>query len=241
MITAQSAGTFYVDNVRWSQTGDPNVIFTRTIKNRSNNAPVGAFNFNVPSLPTKWVASDQYIQVDFDPGSIPDLTSGNFVPWGLQIYTNNTAAAANPRYTGAGATNPAGLVDSTNTTKRLPMCWRVVDKTTDTLNIIQGSDNKLYSGQLGGQASQFPCFQWLKDSSTPNIPAENTLAYLDGEDAVTFWDHDGIHFSDGPKNWGVNWGATKSPLYIYLGADFSSAVTPRTYRTSMLTLEFFTL
>lgn len=243
MITAVGApgGVFYVDQVRWSQSGDPNVIFSRSIKNRSGNTPASSFTFTVPSLPAKWVTANQYIQVDFDPGSVPDLTSGQFVPWGLQIYTNNTAVTANPRYTGTAATNPTGLVDSSSTIKRLPMCWRVVDALTSNTTIVQGSDNKLYSQELGGQASQFPCFQWMKDSATPNIVTEGTTIFSPGESAITFWDNEGLHFSDGPKNWGVNWGATKSPLYIYLGADFSTAVTPRSYGTSMLTLEFFTL
>jgi hypothetical protein len=236
-ITMTTGGVFYVDNVRWTKPGASNVIFNYAIKRRSDNVEVSSITWNSVTLPADWVAADQYLEVEIDPG--------NLRGWGMQIYTQNKHAEANPLYTGVVGTNPGGLIDTSSTSKRLPLCWRIVDKTTTSLTIVQGTDTKLYSQELGGQTSQFTCFQWMKDRNTPSIPAENTTFFVNGEDPITVWDYEGMHYAEGvrasdPLYWGKFWGAVKSPVIIYLGAKFSTAVTPRTYKTNTLRLEFFT-
>ena len=143
---------------------------------------------------------------------------------GIQIYTDNKGTGANPAYTGIG--NPVGLISMSTTTKALPMCWRIVAVSTTSLTIVQGSDNKLYSSEEGGQAGSFPCFLWMIDKSSG--------AFANSEDYVTIKDAvRGIQFAE------ATWGAAGSPNYIYFGANFQYASIPDTYRTTTLRIEAF--
>ncbi len=188
---------------------------------------------NIVPGTTGWKAALQYIVLR----STMTNASG-----GIQIYTDNKGAGADPVYTGIG--NPAGLVgysatDATLSSTTIPMCWRVVDTSTNTLTIVQGSDNKLYSAELGGQAGTFPCFAWMKDKNTPTIASADTTAFSDGEDYITVKEaRRGIHYAEGP-NIGQSWGSSASPDYIYFGANFSTAFNA-TYRTKTLRIESFT-
>jgi hypothetical protein len=75
----------------------------------------------------------------------------------------------------------------------------------------------------------------MKDAATPTITAENTTAFQSGEIAVTAKSNLGIHF--GQKDTDI--GPEFPPNYIFLEANFSAAVTPRTYKTSALRVEYF--
>jgi hypothetical protein len=177
---------------------------------------------------TGWKAADTYIIMD---STITDATGG------IQIYTDNKAGDVAHPYTGTA--NPAGLVGyqagvPTASSTTLTMCWRLTDNTTNTLTIVQGGDNKLYSNEIGGQAGQYPCFVWIKDFHTPAIPSTNTTAFANGEDYVTVKDalRGGQH-AEG------TWNSMPSPDYIYFGAYFKNAVTPRTYNATLRVEAFF--
>lgn len=238
MVTARNGATFEVDQVRWVRPGATLPLFRATLRNVSDNSVATDLTWGGATPPPGWRAANQYIELELDPGDLQN--------WGVQIYTDNRFPYQDDRskYKGPESTDPSGLIDMTDQTKRLPMCWRVVDKTTNTLNIVQGTDNRLYSQQLGGQASGFPCFHWLKDVSTPDIPATNTKKFVYGEDAAIVWDHQGMHYAEGlratdPAYFGKFWGAVASPVRIYLGANFANAVTPRGYKTETLRLDLF--
>lgn len=200
--------------------------FQATIHNVLDNSATDYISWSPPALPCDWKTAGQYIKIEVEP---------NLSQWGIQIYTDNAASDANPKYTGSTITaNCAGLIDTVLTSKRIPLCWRLTDNTTNSITIVQGSDNKLYSTELGGQSSNFPCFLWMKDIKTPDIPGENTTRFIDSEDYVTVKEGmRGAHYSEG------EWAALQSPDYIYIGAKFASALTPREYKTNKLTLEFF--
>lgn len=168
---------------------------------------------------TDWKAAYNYLIME---STITDATGG------VQIYTNNKATDANPKYNGTG--DPAGLVGydtglSTGSAA-LSMCWRIVDYTTTTV-IMQGAPiypDRLWEQQLG---DSFPCYLWMKDKAT--------ASFIDGEDYVTMKESvRGAHFSEG------EWGTMQSPDYIYLGAKFKNAVTPKNYKTNTLRIETFT-
>ncbi len=75
----------------------------------------------------------------------------------------------------------------------------------------------------------------MKDAKTPAIPELYTAAFVNGEDYVTIWNENGVHHAEGP----LDYYASPSPNYVYIGARFTTATTPRTYRTSKLTVELF--
>jgi len=212
-----ASAQFFIDNLVWKKpgTGSMNVsLINRTTGAAASNLTWSGVNLGA----TRWQPADQCIQVQTD-----YFDSPTGLTWGIQIFTNNNSTAANPRYTGTG--NPVGLVNQSTTTQVLPVCWRIVDTSTNTLTAVTGSDNKIYSNELGGQASNFPCFLWMEDRSTSG--------FSDGADYVTVWDARGIHYSE------ASWGGAVAPNYIYIEADFTNGKTPCVYNTSTLSLELF--
>lgn len=164
---------------------------------------------------TAWKAASNYIVMH---STITSATGG------IQIYTDNKATASGfEPYN--GDRNPAGLVDQNAPgTDPLPMCWRIVDTSTNTLTIVQdATTNLLYSAELG---QEFPCFMWFKDLNTPDLPETNTEAFEAGEPYVTVKDRSGIHYAGGDDEFGVS----SSPDYIYVGANFLGSATPGNYK-----------
>ena len=225
--------SFWVDNVLWvsSQTGTLNVTLKNIVDNSTSTS--GQFSWSdldpVFNSENPWKRADQYIVLDLD---------YYHTNWGIEIYTDNKGLGADPPYTGANGTDPAGLIDTSNTSIALPMCWGIVNSTftgSSLLQIRQLSDNKLYS-------SGYPAYLWMKDRHTPTIPYTGTRQFVDGEDYVTVWDNRGIQWQEGfysAPNDPHNLFRTPSPNFIYIGAKFSNAYTQRTYKTSTLTIELF--
>ncbi len=196
------------------------------LKNNSDGSPADSITWeDVNPGITHWKAAEQHLEV-----SVDYAQEG----WGILVYTDNTASNASPRYSGIG--NPAGLVgyddeDASASSTTLSMCWRVVDVSTDTLTINRGATvmelgdpvdypDRLWSGEL---TKEYPCFFWMQDVQSGNFDREYATA----------WNIDGIQHAES------TWGGAKSPNYVYFGADFSGALTPRTYRTNKLTIEIF--
>lgn len=205
---------FWLDNIVWKRSSSGTL--SAVLKNTLDNATTTQITWsNVALGTTKWKAANQYIELKMN---------YYHAGWGIQIYTDNKPTTANPRFTGSG--NPAGLVASYDTTTALPMCWRIVDASTTTYTIKQGTDgypDRLWSAELG---SKYPCFFWMMD--------RGTTGFADSDEYVTVWDNRGIHHAEGPT-----WGGATSPNYIYLGADFTGGVAPSTYQTSRLMVELF--
>jgi hypothetical protein len=161
----------------------------------------------------------------------------------VQIYTDNMGKAVSnpiPKYTGpvSSTQSPAGLVDVSTPTLVLPLAWLASQTLTNDLAITQVmvSTNATLPTSGGHQ------FQWMKDASDPT--------FINGDDSTTVWNQEGIHFSPGPRldipatnyyYWRDAWGAARSPIYIYLAGGFSSAVTPHTYQTSTLIVEYYSM
>jgi hypothetical protein len=215
----------WIDNLIWRKP-DQSCSFDVKLKDRDTHSEVSSRQITwnkvqiKPGL-TKWKAADQYIELNMNcyyPG------------WVVRIYTEN-----NPNFTGdISSAVPAGLVGTANGKNRiLPMCWRLVDATTTTVTIVQhaypnqtktGLDypDRLWSYELG---PDFPCFVWMQDKVQ--------LTTITNQDYATVWnDLQGIQYAE------ANWGAASTPNYIYLGADFSKAFVPMTFKTS-LTVELF--
>jgi hypothetical protein len=189
-----------------------------------------------------WKVADQYLQLDADT---------SFPEWGIQIYTDNCAADANPQFyiVNPSSVNPAGLVATDNRKSTLPLCWKITDEvwTASSPPPEQGGpgpgpqDPVEVPDPLIPNAYYFSNnYLWVKDRKTPDDPMtpKNLLdeTFVDGEYYVTVWDQNGIQWGGDPSEHG---GGLSSPNYIYFGGKFINATTPRTYRTDKITLEMY--
>ncbi len=164
---------------------------------------------------TNWRVAEEYIQLD------SDFTGTG---WGIQIYTDNTAVDADPQWTGTGDSK-CGLLATDDASRRLELSWIISD---DLVTDLDGSDAGMPESEVSGIGS----WKWMKDSADTGA-----YAFSPGEYFVTAWNENGIL-------WGQD-AAERSPAvdtttYIYIGANFTTATTPRTYQTSKLTLELYT-
>jgi hypothetical protein len=217
LFTANTQGTFfYIDNVHYvNSTASP--IFNVSVLNNNTNLS-DTFSWN-PTSASGWVVANQHIQLEMDP---------NVVSWGVQIYTDNTASDANPKWAGPASTNPAGLVDTTTRTHIIPLAWSIKDSSITAPSMADPNNT-----------SDPNSFQWLfmQDENTPNIPATNTLQFMPGEAYATVKSNVGIHFGGNP----MEFGADNPPNNIFLEANLTNALAPLTYTTNKLTVEYFTL
>ena len=235
-ITANSAGTFYVDDVRLvDQTGTD---FKVSVNNISNGTSASNITWNT-ALPANWTRADQYINLEIDPD--------NQQTWGLQIYTNNTSPGANPTFTttvsrGQPGSDPAGLISFSNPNQAIPMAWSVKAGTLTAVAVAPPMAEPNNNG-LNGHPSDPNAFQWLymKDAQTPTISALGTTAFTNADPFVTVKNDYGIHYVQGPEvnNIPSEFGASDPPNYIFLEANFGNAVSGN-YQTNTLTVEFFT-
>ncbi|MHB9154843.1 MAG: hypothetical protein ACYC5N_04010 [Endomicrobiales bacterium] len=151
----------------------------------------------------------------------------------MQIYTDNKAATATPKYTGTGVA--AGLVDGVDTTRALPMCWRVADaKLTVTQNPKQGTTvgstsypDRIWDDQ-GGTSNEYPCYLWMEDKANADFANADPTSYRQVKDER------GIQHAEATFAPGV-----ASPDIIYVGAKFTDAMGSRTYSTNQLIVEVY--
>jgi len=204
-------------------TGAGTISATVVVKNRSNNAAATSIVWTGATAGGGWLLADQYIQLN------TNITAGSGA--GVQIYTDNMAVAASPKFTGnPSVATPAGLIGSADTTQKLPTAWRAAT-TTGTVTTA-----------LNPNANAGESYAWLfhKDKSQVAIPTSNATAWQNGEDFVTVYKAGaGVHFGQAPTEFGgfkVN-----DVTYIYTSADFLTATTPNTYSTNQLIVEAYTL
>lgn len=171
---------------------------------------------------TKWKAADNWLVVS---STMTDATGG------IQITTNNRITSAVPRFTGATSANAAGLVNASNTTQALPMCWRVLSATgtVPTPSIVQGTDNSLYDTLYGGMAGSYPCYLWMMDKSSTGFT--DGMAYAQVRSAIN-----GIQQAED------TWLMVGPTVRVYLGADFTNAMMSpggTQYATNTLTINAY--
>jgi len=208
-------------------TGAGTFNVTTSIKNRTTNAAATNLSWTGVTAGSGWTLANEYIQLD--------TTITSSLPSGIQIYTDNTAAAANPKYTGVISANtptPAGLVASANTTQKLPTAWRAIKE----LGVVTAAADP--------SAGAGDSFAWLfhKDKAQVAVPSLNATAFVNGEDFITVYKNGangGVHFAQGPTEFGGF--QANDRVFIYTGADFTSASTPNTYSTNQLIVESYTL
>lgn len=218
--TAQNNNTVFIDNIYWKK--NTAGTFDVTVKNVSDNLVASTITWTNSGTDNvfgkDWEVAKQYIELDLDLAS---------PTWSVKIYT-----------VGGSSVTTNGLFATTDSSKVLPMCWRVNDlllpvatpnvkTSTITESSYKGEDGKkcyLYDG--GAVASDpgnegFWCWFHLTD----------VLDTKSG-DYVVVWDTRGFH---GAENEGSFYGiaAEKKPK-IYLGANFTSALYGLTYRANIV-------
>ncbi len=179
-----------------------------TIKNISDNNSYSQLEWSGVSLPVTWKVANQYIEISVKPKQ---------PSWGIQIYTDNKSTDANPKYTGSG--NPCGLVAQDNTTKVLPLCWRIEDAISTPAEPIERQDSSGFTDYS---------WKWMKD--------RDTAGFEDGHYYQTVWDENGILWGEADTQRSPD---ALSPNFIYVAAKFKDALTPRTYKTNKLILELY--
>jgi hypothetical protein len=221
LFTANSGpATFYIDNVHFiTSTTAPN--FTVSILNRSNNAAATQVDWTNPLA--AWALADQYLSVE---------TDSTIISWGVQLYTNNTASNANPRYTGLVSSftqTPAGLVNIVDTKSLVPLAW-ATRSNVSTITVVAADPNN---------SSDPNSFQWLiaEDQAQIAVPSLNATAFANADPFITTRNNVGVHFSQ--KS--TDFGPADPPYRIYLEAGLGVSLAQQTYQTSMLTLELFYL
>jgi len=200
--------------------------FDLIFRNLSDNSTTTQVYWSGVTLPSSYVAASAYVQLN------STLTASGA---GIQIYTDNEASDANPKFTlpggvtvGQAGSNPAGLVDTTTTTAVLTMAWSIKDTTTTAPTAADPTST------TDANASQWLFFE---DRNTPTIASQNTTAFADGATFIAVkLAGSGIHF--GQSN--TAFGAAPSPDDVYFEANFGGAVTPRAYKTSTLRFEAYT-
>jgi hypothetical protein len=210
-------------------------ITSALIKNISNNATVGAIGWS--NTAAGFQVADQYVELK---------TNINTTSGGVQYYTDNTNATGVSKFTGSVSSftaTPAGLVDNTDETQKLPTAWRA---SSFTITGITASDPN--------NASDPNSFLWLfhEDKAQVANPSINAAKFNDGDAFVTVYaapgtvlggqsvpSSGGIHFAQGPTQFGGF--HTTDTTDIYTEADFSTALALTTYSTTKLILEAFSL
>jgi hypothetical protein len=192
------------------------------IKKVADNSTDTAVNWSAVTLPGNWKVADDYIQLT------ANITQAG---GGIQTYTDNTAADATPKFTGdKSVLTPAGLINTSDTTKKLPTAW-TIRHATGTIDAIEPND-----------AAGFAWFYHL-DKAQVAIPSAKATAWVDGFPFATVQNTAGIHFAQDPTSFGpppTNPVLADNQNNIYLEASFAGALGSTTYQTTTVRLEAFT-
>ncbi len=279
-------GTFWIDNVVWKKknlacTGG---TFSATVKKISNDAEVTSKVLSWSSSNSDlaaarephsgWRLANEYIQLDVsyynacDPDYDPNSGVTSYNPWWqMQIYTDNMASGASPKYTGipfvgtSSTNNPAGLVaKELPESQPVPLAWRIQwEKSPSNLTVKQGVDasstcasgttnsvatlkDRLWATYFEG--SCYAAFSWMldlntKDNTTTTSTNEALVSNGSYNDYAAIWQYfRGIHHAEG-NGTSTSWLGGISPNYLYIAADFSKALAGRTYKSNQIIIEIF--
>lgn len=223
-----------------------------TLKNVGTNATAGdqtkvTWTVDTGAGAPDWQCANQYLEV------------GGFATyqrWGIQIFTDNKNASANPQYTGTG--NPAGLVNVSTGKSTIPMCYRIgVYSTIQDGRFLTGSnDLKMeekyiatgvaagdtvilrVTGDYINDADFFAPWYWMLDKEDLD-PKTAGLQQQYG-DYPTFVDTNSFKIT---PYFGDSFSIPKrdAKYCVYLGGKFTIASVGTTYKTSMLTVQMYRL
>jgi hypothetical protein len=182
-----------------------------------------------------------WVDADITPGSTKWLCANEILyasctytgAGGIQIYTDNTAGDAIPKWDGIG--DPKNLLKydapTSTSTAGLPMCWRV------PFALLADGERDIYEKEdplppnewhlTSDLASTYWCWMRMTDRGVGGFEEASTLQNV---------------WVQGSGRQEAEY--TFSPFcsdYIYIGANFSDAAAASTYRTTTLRLELYSL
>jgi len=191
-------------------------ILSSPIRNIADNKSASAITWTGAVAGASWVRADQYLELDLNAGQNA---------WGIQIYTDNTAADANPKFastipSGQPGSNPAGMIGQCNPSFVLPLAWSIQPDTTTPPAAGDPQTNTVWFS--------------IEDKLTPDISVQKTTHFTNGAPYVLVKNNQGIQISQGSFVSVLN---TTNPLY--LEANFNAALGGCSYQTTTLRLEYF--
>ena len=228
--------------------------FTLSIRDTSN--PFGTSRSSitwsgVDPLSTGWKIADQLVVMN---STVTDVGGG------IQIYTDNTAADATPKFvdpTPAISSNTdsaaAGLLEglSGTTSKVLPMAWSIKGST----KVVEGGTSATGIGatdpNTGATTGSNNKYQWLFVTDKYNtlgidfdgngVIDPNTgdaAPFVNGAPFIVMRNSVGVHNTQDPNDFGGGVGQGKD-AYVYFQANFATAAAQQNYQTTTLRFEAF--
>ncbi len=210
---------------RVNVTGFTNTALNASIFTRIGDVPDSMVTWTNCSLPitglTKWKVGNHYVKVTYT----------NYVaPWGLAFYTANTnTTIAKPRFT--GSPDVAGVLVSSNTPNMgLSLAWQIQQTITEP---------SVISDPVAGAFTNTGwSWKYMSDKASSAFTNRSANAGTVGTSSANYYS---IPLYNGQRLWGsaaAERGATSSPVFIYLAADFTTAMRS-VYKTTALTVEMF--
>jgi len=243
--------------------GTPTVAINAvTIKNIVGGATVGSLSWTGAAPGAGFQVANQYIQLD---------TTINTLDGGVQIYTDNTNASANPRYSvtpSSTTPTPAGLIMVGDTTQKLPTAWRASTYTLTSVNPIDPNAKSGESYLWFFHEDKAQVAVWSSSSTSFGLTTLGAGSAGGGDPYVTVYvapgtpllahqfdnsgnesvvtvntnsSNSGVHFAQSPTSFGGYKSSNNVLTYIYTEADFTGALASQTYSTNRLILEAYSL
>jgi len=154
---------------------------------------------------------------------------------GIQTYTDNTNATANPRYSvtpSSTTPSPAGLINTVTTTAPpVPTAWQIVGGTANPV-AVDDPNNAALLGHTGYAWFYHEDKAQVANNAGITASFVNEFPYIEMEVAGQ---PPQIQFAQGSFG-----NSTSNMNKVYLEANFQNALGGQTYQTSTLTVELFT-
>ncbi|MDR1941868.1 MAG: hypothetical protein LBQ47_06050, partial [Endomicrobium sp.] len=219
MITTNNPATFDFDAVVWRKPGNSVSYDVRLMDVATHQQSTMTYiTWDNNSIGSQWKVANQYLELNLK--SLPSGANSG-MNWGIQIFSNATAAnnpSASPAYSGSTVAVTFGLINTSDTARMLPMCWRVTDKAlpytgpgnanNQTTNIaffagdqtlgagLYDSGSTTSAGLPDPNAERYHTWFFLKDKSQ-----FGETGVYDGADYLRVWDRRGFHSAAGELNY----------------------------------------
>jgi hypothetical protein len=227
-------------------------LFTLNVRtvNTTQNLPVGSsVTWSGVTAGQSWTLADRFLVLN---STVSDLNGG------IQIYTDNTSATANPKFNlpapsqPINASNSAGGLVRGDGAQVLPMAWSI----KSTAKVANGTDAATGIGAADpnsptGTGANNP-FQWLFVTDKGNTAgldfngdgdvtdAGDSAPFLNGAAYITPIRNGGALevLQDGTLESSANTGNGRDS-FMYFEANFAQAAPQTLYQTTTLTVEAF--
>ncbi len=218
--------TVYLDEIEFATVAMAGDRLDIKIKDGLMDGQTTALDFGAVTPDKPIVLANQYLEINY-------VSSGT---WGIQIYTNNKADDANPRFTGSG--NKAnGLVGEENSAYRVAIIWQVWQEKKNYYG--PGGNEPEYDTTVDdGDRAEFAFVMdrsdsdWAIDQYVRNY---RTLINSNGELGAPV--PLATPITNPPGYW-PRIGVVGNPVYVYLAANFTGAPAQR-YTTSKLMIDIY--